>query len=102
MAMVVAIKGDHKIKVSRKSFEASFKPIGYKEVRTKASGLKQQPQPEPEEHGEILEIDIDTIPVSDMDKEQLKEYARVHGIDISGTRSPGEARKVIQAAMRNQ
>lgn len=101
MAMVIAIKGDHKIKVSRKSFEASFKPIGYKEIRTKASGLKQQ-QPEPEERGENLEIDIDTIPVSDMDKEQLREYARVHGIDISGTRSPGEARKVIQAAMRNQ
>ena len=105
MAMVRARRNGKTIKVSRHAFETIFEPQGYYEVGKK-NGKKENAQnmefrnqgQEPSEQP----IDLDTIPISDMTKEQLAQYAKNHGIDTSGAKSVSEARKIIQTEVRKR
>lgn len=96
MAMVKITNGAKITTVSRNTYENKFKRYGWREVK---EGRKETIDFENEDE---KEIDIETIPVSDMNGEQLKQYAKNHGIDISKTKSAAEARKVIQTAIRNK
>lgn len=104
MAMVEAINNKgNRIKVSRHSYEALFKSKGYVII----SGNKTVEEPKEiiedfEEVKEETEQEIDTVPISEMNKEQLAEYAKEHGIDTSNARNVREARQIIQKAIRAQ
>lgn len=95
MAMVTISNGTIVSTVPRKMFEKKFKKYGWREVRS-------APERSITYADEPVEPDIDTIPISDMNSDQLKQFARSHDIDISKTKSASEARKVIQAVMRNK
>ena len=43
---------------------------------------------------------VDTIPISEMNKEQLMEYAEKHNIDTSKAKNVREARQIIQKAIQ--
>lgn len=107
MAMVTAYKPgtERPIKVSKNSYEHIFKRKGYRLMKPSEKGESGEPGIPGSSNAEKImqdEPDINTIPVSDMDNDQLKQYAKEHGIDISKTKSAAEARKVIQAAIRNK
>lgn len=94
MAFVEIYKGTNILKVSKNAFEKQFKPIGYRLLKK-----RRQPEPEyeyEEEEGQGQEPDIDSIPISDMNQKQLKEYASKHNINISGANSVKDARRMIQ------
>lgn len=95
MAMVKITNGSMVTTVSRETYENKFRKSGWREMKK----IPVQKNPFSEDTGEV---DIETIPVSDMNGEQLKQYAKAHDIDISKTKSAAEARKVIQAAIRNK
>lgn len=104
MAMVEAIndKGN-RIKVSRHSYEELFKSKGY--VIISADKTVEEPKEIVEDFEEVkeeTEQEIDTVPISEMNKEQLAEYAKEHGIDTSNARNVREARQIIQKAIRAQ
>lgn len=104
MAMVEAIndKGN-KIKVSRHSYETLFKSKGY--VIVVDNKKVEEPKEIVEDFEEVKEEtkqEIDTVPISEMNKEQLAEYAKEHGIDTSNARNVREARQIIQKAIRAQ
>lgn len=104
MAMVEAIndKGN-RIKVSRHSYEELFKSKGYVIVRDNKT--VEEPKEIVEDFEEVkeeTEQEIDTVPISEMNKEQLAEYAKEHGIDTSNARNVREARQIIQKAIRAQ
>mgnify|MGYP002775304853 CR=1 FL=1 len=106
MAMVEAVndKG-HVIKVSKHSYESLFKPKGYMIVGENKK--VEEPKEIIEDFEEVkeeeaAEQEIDTIPISEMNKEQLAEYAKEHGIDTSNARNVREARQIIQKAIRAQ
>lgn len=94
MAMVAITNGKDTTKVSQQTFENKFKKNGWRKVSDRA--MRQRYEEEP------VEDDVETIPISDMNGEQLRQYAKAHNIDISKTKSAAEARKVIQTAIRNK
>lgn len=96
MAMVNIMKGEHTVKVSRNSYETMFKKNGYVIVDETKQNIDDIV--EDEQIGE--EDSVDTIPISEMNKEQLAEYATKHNIDTSKAKNVREARQIIQKAIQ--
>lgn len=100
MSFVTIKKGDIERKVSRKTYDNHFKKHGYKIVGEEE---KVQPMIEaPTEEMEETEVDVDTIPISDMNQEQIREYAKKHDIDLKGVKNTREARTLIKKAMQEK
>ena len=104
MAMVTARRGQHEVRVSKNSYETLFRKKGYRIVKDDDEPKKAMT--ETEEHVEEWqeegkEKEIETIPISEMNKEQLAEYAKEHNIDTSAARNVREARQIIQKAIRD-
>lgn len=96
MAMVNIMKGEHTVKVSRQSYETMFKKNGYVIVDETKQNIDDIVEDE-----QIEEDDsVDTIPISEMNKEQLAEYATKHSIDTSKAKNVREARQIIQKAIQ--
>ena len=96
MAMVNIMKGEHTVKVSRNSYETMFKKNGYVIVDETEQNIDDIVEDE-----QIVEDDsVDTIPISEMNKEQLAEYATKHNIDTSKAKNVREARQIIQKAIQ--
>ncbi len=96
MAMVNIMKGEHTVKVSRQSYETMFKQNGYVIVDETKQNIDDIVEDE-----QIEEDDsVDTIPISEMNKEQLMEYAEKHNIDTSKAKNVREARQIIQKAIQ--
>lgn len=104
MAMVVAKRGKKFIKVSRRAYETLFRDKGYVVVQDDETGAHVEAaevgEKEIPEDEEADEKGLDTIPISEMTKDQLLEYAKQKGIDTSGARNVREARQIIQKAIR--
>ena len=101
MAMVTARRGQHTVRVSKNSYETLFRNKGYRIVGEK----KDVVTPDADEkqvagYEESEEQEVETVPISEMNKEQLAEYAKEHNIDTSGARNVREARQIIQKAIR--
>lgn len=100
--MVTARKGDSIIKVSKRSFETMFKDKGYAivsdEVKEKVENVIEEPIVEEE----VVKTETEETPISEMNKEQLMEYAKEHGIDTSKARNVREARQIIQKVIREK
>lgn len=96
MAMVNIMKGEHTVKVSRQSYETMFKKNGYVIVDETEQNIDDIVEDE-----QIEEDDsVDTTPISEMNKEQLMEYAEKHNIDTSKAKNVREARQIIQKAIQ--
>lgn len=96
MAMVNIMKGEHTVKVSRNSYETMFKKNGYVIV----DETKQNIDDFETEEENVEDDSVDTIPISEMNKEQLAEYATKHNIDTSKAKNVREARQIIQKAIQ--
>lgn len=96
MAMVNIMKGEHTVKVSRQSYETMFKQNGYVIV----DETKQNIDDFETEEETVEDDSVDTIPISEMNKEQLAEYATKHNIDTSKAKNVREARQIIQKAIQ--
>lgn len=105
--MVTARRGQHEIVVSRSIYERVFRKKGYNlvgENRTKEEENREVKEPE-EVKTEMTadeEDDVDTIPVSDMNSEQLKEFAAKHNIVIPKVKNLGEAKRFVRSKLREQ
>lgn len=96
MAMVNIMKGEHTVKVSRNSYETMFKKNGYVIVDETEQNIDDVVEDEQIEEDDL----VDTIPISEMNKEQLAEYATKHNIDTSKAKNVREARQIIQKAIQ--
>lgn len=96
MAMVTVRRGQHTVKVSKRSYETLFRNKGYRIVEDE----KDMDAEQTVDYGEPEEQEVETVPISEMNKEQLAEYAKEHNIDTSGARNVREARQIIQKAIR--
>ena len=101
MAMVTARRGQHTVRVSKHSYETLFRNKGYKIVGNEKDVVT--PDADEEQVVDYVESDeqeVETVPISEMNKEQLAEYAKEHNIDTSSARNVREARQIIQKAIR--
>lgn len=100
--MVTARKGDSIIKVSKRSFETMFKDKGYAIVSDEATEKVENVIEEQIVEEEVVKTETEETPISEMNKEQLMEYAKEHGIDTSKARNVREARQIIQKVIREK
>lgn len=107
--MVTIKRGQHEIVVSKSTYEKVFKKKGYRiigEDKTKVEENREVEEPEKVETEipveEEDENDVDTIPVSDMNSEQLKEFAAKHNIVIPKVKNLGEAKRFVRSKLREQ
>ena len=126
MGMVTARRGEHFVKVSRKTFENSLSKIGYVEcgeVETQpaqrlsdfdidvngtantdtvtADPVNTDTAPTDTASADTVTADeINTTPISEMNKEMLLQYASVNGIDLQDATTVRDIRKVIQAHVK--
>lgn len=100
--MVTARKGDSIIKVSKRSFETMFKDKGYAIASYEATEKVENVIEEPIVEEEVVKTETEETPISEMNKEQLMEYAKEHGIDTSKARNVREARQIIQKVIREK
>lgn len=100
--MITARKGDNIIKVSKHSFETMFKDKGYVVVSNEAKEKVETAIAEPIVEEEVVKTETEETPISEMNKEQLMEYAKEHGIDTSKARNVREARQIIQKVIREK
>ena len=131
MGMVTARRGEHFVKVSRKTFENSLSKIGYVEcgeVETQpaqrlsdfdidvngtantdtvtADPVNTDTVPTDTANADTANADtvtddeINTTPISEMNKEMLLQYASVNGIDLQDATTVRDIRKVIQAHVK--
>lgn len=100
--MITARKGDNIIKVSKHSFETMFKDKGYIVVSDEVKEKVETVIAEPIVEEEVAKTETEETPISEMNKEQLMEYAKEHGIDTSKARNVREARQIIQKVIREK
>lgn len=126
MGMVTARRGEHFVKVSRKTFENSLSKIGYVEcgeVETQpaqrlsdfdidvngtantdtvtADPVNTDTVPTDTANADtVTDDEINTTPISEMNKEMLLQYASVNGIDLQDATTVRDIRKVIQAHVK--
>lgn len=105
--MVTIKRGQHEIVVSKSTYEKVFKKKGYRiigEDKTKVEENREVQEPEEVETESPVEEedDVDTIPVSDMNSEQLKEFAAKHNIVIPKVKNLGEAKRFVRSKLREQ
>ena len=100
MAMVPARRGQHTVRVSKHSYETLFRNKGYRIVEDEKDVMTPDDEEQVVDYGESEEQEVETVPISEMNKEQLAEYAKEHNIDTSSARNVREARQIIQKAIR--
>lgn len=104
--MVTIKRGQREMVVSRNTYEKVFKKKGYRiigEDKTKVEENREVQEPEEvETETSVEEEDVDTIPVSDMNSEQLKEFAAKHNIVIPKVKNLGEAKRFVRSKLREQ
>lgn len=91
------------LKVTMKQYENKYKRLGYMIV---GGSMKTEEVKEPER--EVVEQsiieedseDIESIPISEMNKEQLMRFAKVHNINTKSAKNVAEARRIIQRAVK--
>lgn len=91
------------LKVTMKQYENKYKRLGYMIV---CGSMKTEEVEEPEH--EVVEQniieedseDIESIPISEMNKEQLMRFAKVHNINTKSAKNVAEARRIIQRAVK--
>lgn len=86
------------LKVTMKQYENKYKRLGYMIV---GGSMKTEEVEEPE-HETVEEDseDIESIPISEMNKEQLMRFAKVHNINTKSAKNVAEARRIIQRAVK--
>ena len=93
-------KGRRVLRVTQQQYEKMYKKLGY-QILGEDIQQKEEEQKEIETKENLTESeDIESIPISEMSKQQLQEYAKKHKIDTRHARNVTEARKIIQRAVR--
>ena len=104
MAFVYVERLGKRTRVPKKTYETKLKKLGFKLVQEEQEVVNKEIIEDVETENDVdteQDEELETIPVSEMNKEQLMAYAKKHNIDTKGARNVNEARKMIQKAIRD-
>ena len=104
MAFVYVERLGKRTRVPKKTYETKLKKLGFKLVQEEHEIVNKEVIEDVETENDVdteQDEELETIPVSEMNKEQLMAYAKKHNIDTKGARNVNEARKMIQKAIRD-
>jgi len=96
--MVKITNGINVFEVTRGAFDGIYSRQGYRLVdekaKTKASKASNAPK---KTEDEIFVEEILEKPISQWNKEEVKRFAAIKKIDISGTKNANEAKEIIKS-----
>ena len=104
MAFVYVERLGKRTRVPKKTYETKLKKLGFKLVEEEQEDVNKDVIEDVDTENDVeteQDEELETIPVSEMNKEQLMAYAKKHNIDTKGARNVNEARKMIQKAIRD-
>ena len=100
--MVKITNGANVFEVTRGAFDGIYSRQGYRLVNEGKAQKDEAPKaPEMSDDDKFL-ADIEEKPISQRNKEEVKRYAELKGIDISGTKNANEAKERIKQAMATE
>lgn len=98
--MVTITNGRHTLKVTSGAFEGVYKSCGYSLVGVEAEVSNNVEDTQVEEQVEVNPFEeLETKPISQWTKAEVKEYAEAKGIDLSGTKNVNDGKERIKAYM---
>ena len=96
--MVKITNGVNVFEVTRGAFDGIYSRQGYKLVDEKAEAKAPEAPAAPEKsEDEIFVEEILEKPISQWNKEEVKHFAAIKKIDISGTKNANEAKEIIKS-----
>lgn len=102
MAFVTVERLRKRTRVPEKVYEKKLKKLGYKLVSEDKTEMEETKDEVTEEVDETEQDDeLETTPISEMNKEQLVAFAKKHNIDTRSAKNVTEARKIIQKHIRD-
>ena len=102
MAFVTVERLRKRTRVPEKVYEKKLKKLGYKLVSEDKTEMEETKDEVTEEVDETEQNDeLETTPISEMNKEQLVAFAKKHNIDTRSAKNVTEARKIIQKHIRD-
>lgn len=96
--MVKITNGINTFEVTRGAFDGIYSRQGYKLVEDDKKVITEAADREQEkDESELFIEEILEKPISQWNKEEVKRFATLKGIDISGTKNAGEAKEIIKS-----
>ena len=96
--MVKITNGVDVFEVTRGAFDGIYSRQGYELVDEKTEAKAAEVHAAPEKSkDEVFAEEIIEKPISQWNKEEVKHFAAIRGIDISGTKNANEAKEIIKS-----
>ena len=93
--MVKITNGVNIFEVTRGAFDGIYSRQGYTILNEQIPGQQEIKEPEKTEDEKFLDEIIEK-PISQWNKEEVKRFAALKGIDITGTKNANEAKEIIK------
>lgn len=101
--MVKITNGINVFEVTRGAFDGIFSRQGYRLVDEKAEAkTSEAPAVLEKSEDEIFIEEVLEKPISQWSKEEVKRFAAIKEIDISGTKNVNEAKEIIKSFIDNE
>ena len=101
--MIKITNGLTVIEVTNGAYKSIYSKQGFAPVEEKkVSGAPEATAESEESPDDKLADELSTKPISQWDKDEVKKFAAIKGIDISGTKNASEAREVIKEFLAEQ
>ena len=97
--MVKITNGLQTFEVTEGAFDSIYKPMGFTKVNEGEvkEAIAEEPVKEPEKsEDEIFVEEILEKPIAQWSGKEVKKFAEIKGIDISGTKNANEAKDIIK------
>lgn len=94
--MVKITNGVNIFEVTRGAFDGIYSRQGYTILNDQVPGQQAIQEPEKTEDEKFIDEIIEK-PISQWNKEEVKRFAALKGIDITGTKNANEAKEIIKS-----
>ena len=94
--MVKITNGVNIFEVTRGAFDGIYSRQGYTILNDQVPGQQAIQEPEKTEDEKFIDEIIEK-PISQWNKDEVKRFAALKGIDITGTKNANEAKEIIKS-----
>lgn len=94
--MLKITNGVDVFEVTRGAFDGIYSRQGFRIMDEHKSAENEQPQIPEKSEDELFVESIIEKPISQWNKDEVKRFAAIKGIDIAGTKNANEAKEIIK------
>lgn len=94
--MIKVTNGIHVFEVTRGAFDGIYSHQGYY-IMPDSKNKEVEAEAEEKTEDDIFAEELLEKPISQWNKEEVKKFAAIKGINISGTKNPNQAKEIIKS-----